>query len=70
MDHEESSLFSSTFLSPNNLTWKFHQQLLVFQNKTHSNTTYDFKEVGQKGNKNLDISLIKRLDKPQSCFLS
>jgi len=70
MDHEESSLFSSTLLSPTSLPWQFHHQLPIFQNKAHPNTTYDFKEVKQKGNKNLDIFLIKWLDKPQNCLIS
>jgi hypothetical protein len=51
MDNEESRISGSTFLSPNNLAWKFHQQFLIFQNETHPNTTYDFKEVRPKKNK-------------------
>jgi hypothetical protein len=70
MDNEESGLSGSTFLNPNSLAWQFHQQVLVFQNETHPNTTYDFKEVGQKGNKNPNIFLIKRPYKPQSCLIS
>ncbi len=49
MDHEESGLSGFTFLTPTSLAWQFHQQLLFFQNETHPNTTYNFKEAGQKG---------------------
>jgi len=69
MDHEESSISGFTLLSPTSLSWQFNQQFPIFQNETPPNTTYDFKEVGQKGNKNLDASLTKRLDKSIAIFL-
>jgi hypothetical protein len=49
MDHEELGFFWLHSLDPTSLSWQFHQQLPIFHNETPPNTTYNFKEVGQKG---------------------
>jgi hypothetical protein len=45
MDQEELSLSNFTILNPISLSWKFHQQFPT----PRTNTTYNFKEVGEKG---------------------
>jgi hypothetical protein len=70
MDHKESGHFHFILLNPINLTRQFHPQLIMSQNETHPITEYNFWKVGQKENKNVDITLPKRFDKSQTYLLN